>query len=94
MTKYEILINCERPYNYSGDGCKDPSFDCKQPQSLFIELEQGPGFPLTHVDRLNRLYRVPDCSQTGFGRFLCSTVLESVDPPEFSYYTLGDLERK
>ncbi|MBD3155724.1 MAG: hypothetical protein GF368_03645 [Candidatus Aenigmarchaeota archaeon] len=94
MAKYQILINCERPYNYSGEGCEDPVFDCKQPQHLVIESDQGQGFPLSEIDRLNGVYQVPDCSQTGFRRFLCNTVLKATDPPEFTHYTLGDLRRK
>jgi hypothetical protein len=72
MTRYEILISCERLFNpIAPNGCRDPIDDCRQPQFGIIELDHAP--TIEEIDRMNEINNIAIYTQTGCKRFLGST---------------------
>jgi hypothetical protein len=80
MTRYEVLIACERDLQrISPDECEDPVNDCRQsPQIGVIDLDHEPS--ASEIARMNDINHIADCTQTGCRRFLESTFLTPIPP--------------
>jgi len=98
MKPYLILIGCARQYwQITPDNCLDPVNDCRDEtgttfkDSLLIYACDNPEEAKKEIDKLTGKINIPPCPKVGCKRFLTSTVIPTLNPKGYHYYTLEEL---
>ncbi len=98
MKPYLILIGCARQYwQISPDNCLDPVNDCRDENgtkfkdSLLCYANTNPEEARREIDELTEKIKIPPCSKVGCERFFTSTIISTIDPKGYHYYTLEEL---